>query len=99
MHPLQFPKGLTAEKFLARHWQKKPLLFRQSLPGFSCGLEPEELAGMACEEGVESRLVLEKDGAIPWEARFGPFDESLFSQLPKSHWTRRVVSPIYTICY
>jgi 50S ribosomal protein L16 3-hydroxylase len=87
MHPLEFPKGLTAEKFLARHWQKKPLLFRQPLPGFQCGLEPEELAGMACEEGVESRLVLEKDGASPWEARFGPFDESVFSQLPESHWT------------
>jgi 50S ribosomal protein L16 3-hydroxylase len=94
MHPLQFPKGLTAVKFLARLRQKKPLLFRQPLPVFSCGLEPEELAGMVCEEGVESRLVLEKDGAIPREARFGPFDESLFSQLPESHWTRRVVSPI-----
>jgi 50S ribosomal protein L16 3-hydroxylase len=48
MHPLEFPKGLTAEKFLARHWQKRPLLFRQPLPGFQCGLEPDELAGMAC---------------------------------------------------
>ncbi|MEJ2467085.1 MAG: hypothetical protein P8045_15540, partial [Candidatus Thiodiazotropha sp.] len=23
-------------------------LFRQPLPGFQCGLEPDELAGMAC---------------------------------------------------
>ncbi len=87
MQELQFPKGLTAEKFLAHYWQRKPLLFRQALPGFRCELEPEELAGMACEEGVESRLVLEKHGATPWEARYGPFDESVFTQLPESHWT------------
>ncbi|MEJ2593429.1 MAG: cupin domain-containing protein [Candidatus Thiodiazotropha sp.] len=87
MHELQFPKGLTAEKFLTRYWQRKPLLFKQALPGFECGLEPDELAGMACEEGIESRLVLEKHGATPWEARFGPFDEATFGQLPESHWT------------
>lgn len=87
MHELHFPKGLTAEKFLAHYWQKKPLLFRQALPGFRCELEPDELAGMACEDGVESRLVLEKDGATPWEARHGPFDEAEFARLPTSHWT------------
>ena len=87
MHELIFPKGLTAEKFLARYWQRKPLLFPQGLPDFPCGLAPDELAGMACEEGIESRLVLEKHGATPWEARHGPFDEESFSQLPESHWT------------
>ena len=87
MHELIFPKGLTAEKFLARYWQRKPLLFPQGLQNFPCGLEPDELAGMACEEGIESRLVLEKHGATPWEARHGPFDEEIFSQLPESHWT------------
>jgi 50S ribosomal protein L16 3-hydroxylase len=87
MHELQFPKGLTAEKFLTRYWQKRPLLFKQPLTGFQCGLEPDELAGMACEGGVESRLVLEKHGDTPWEARYGPFDESDFAQLPESHWT------------
>ncbi len=87
MQELHFPKGLTAEKFLVRHWQKKPLLFKQALPAFQCALEPEELAGMACEADVESRLVLEKHGATPWEARYGPFAEDDFTQLPASHWT------------
>jgi 50S ribosomal protein L16 3-hydroxylase len=87
MHQLIFPKGLTAEKFLTLYWQQKPLLLRQALPAFPCGLEPDELAGLACEEGVESRLVLEKHGATPWEVRYGPFDERIFSQLPESHWT------------
>jgi 50S ribosomal protein L16 3-hydroxylase len=87
MHEPIFPKGLTAERFLSRYWQKKPLLMRQALPDFQCGLEPDELAGMACEADIESRLVLEKDGATPWEARYGPFDEETFSSLPESHWT------------
>ena len=87
MHELRFPKGLTAQKFLSHYWQRKPLLFRQALSGFQCGLEPDELAGMACEQDIESRLVLEKDGVSPWEARYGPFDEAVFRQLPESHWT------------
>ncbi|MDJ0805992.1 MAG: cupin domain-containing protein [Gammaproteobacteria bacterium] len=84
---LQFPDGLNAERFLTEYWQQKPLLLRQALPGFDCGLRPEELAGLACEVGIESRLVLEKDGKSPWEARHGPFDKQTFEQLPNKHWT------------
>ncbi|MCU7807160.1 MAG: cupin domain-containing protein [Candidatus Thiodiazotropha sp. (ex Semelilucina semeliformis)] len=87
MHKLQFPHGITEEKFLSRYWQHKPLLFKQALPDFHCGLQPDELAGMACEAGIESRMVLEKHGVTPWEARFGPFDDETFSRLPESHWT------------
>jgi 50S ribosomal protein L16 3-hydroxylase len=78
---------MTADSFLADYWQRKPLLFHDPLPGFRCGLEADELAGMACDETIESRLVLEKDGATPWEARYGPFDEGIFAELPESHWT------------
>ncbi|MCU7811350.1 MAG: cupin domain-containing protein, partial [Candidatus Thiodiazotropha sp. (ex Notomyrtea botanica)] len=87
MHKLQFPHGITEEKFLSRYWQHKPLLFKQALADFHCGLQPDELAGMACEAGIESRMVLEKHGATPWEAHFGPFDDETFSRLPESHWT------------
>ncbi len=77
-HTLRFPNGLSAERFLQEYWQQRPLLLRQALPGFACGLEPDELAGLACEEGIESRLVLEKAGRTPWEIRHGPFDEDGF---------------------
>ncbi len=87
MHTINFPKSINREKFLAEYWQRKPLLIRQALADFKCQIEPDELAGMACEEGIESRIVLEKDGATPWEARYGPFDESIFAELPESHWT------------
>jgi 50S ribosomal protein L16 3-hydroxylase len=85
--PLHFPPGLDAERFLRDYWQRQPLLLRQALAEFSCGLSPEELAGLACETQVESRLVLEMAGNSPWEVRQGPFDEAVFTQLPESHWT------------
>ncbi|MGD8912651.1 MAG: cupin domain-containing protein [Candidatus Thiodiazotropha sp.] len=87
MQNLQFPNGLNAEKFLTDYWQQKPLLFPNPLGKFQCDLEADDLAGMACDETVESRLVLEKHGVTPWEARFGPFDEEDFADLPESHWT------------
>ena len=58
--------GLTAEAFLRDYWQKKPLLVRNAIPGFQSPISPEELGGLAMEPEVESRLVLEKDGAKPW---------------------------------
>ncbi len=86
-HKLRFPKGLDAQRFLDEYWQQKPLLLRQALPGFDCQLQADELAGLACEEETESRLVLEKGGRTPWETRHGPFSEGDFRQLPESHWT------------
>ena len=78
---------LTAADFLRDYWQKQPLLIRNAIPNYQCPLSPDELAGLACEEDVESRIILEKDGANPWECRHGPFDENIFTTLPSSHWT------------
>ncbi|WP_225767287.1 cupin domain-containing protein [Inquilinus sp. Marseille-Q2685] len=77
--------GLSAADFLARHWQKAPLLIRQAIPGWSSPITPDELAGLACEEGVESRLVTRRRGK--WAVRHGPFDESDFGRLPAKDWT------------
>jgi 50S ribosomal protein L16 3-hydroxylase len=84
---LQFPKGLDAARFLAEYWQRRPLLLRRALPGFRCPLPADELAGLACEPQVESRLVLEQGPLGPWELRHGPFDEGSFETLPASRWT------------
>ena len=84
---MPLPEGMRAEAFLADYWQKKPLLIKAAFPGFKTPLLPDEMAGMACEAGIESRLILEKDGEAPWQLSHGPFDESMFSELPESHWT------------
>ncbi len=84
---LTFPAELTADSFLRDFWQKRPLLMPGGLAGYRSPLTAEELAGLACEEEIESRIVLEKDGDKPWEGRTGPFSEADFSSLPDSHWT------------
>lgn len=84
---MQLLGGLSAEEFLQQYWQKKPLLIRQAIPGYSAPLSPDELAGLACEQEVESRLILEKDANAPWRLELGPFTETRFSQLPATHWT------------
>jgi len=70
--------------FLQNVWQKKPLVIRQ---GFQQAdwLEPDDLAGLACEEGVESRIILQKENA--WQVEHGPFPETRFSSLPERDWT------------
>lgn len=84
---MQLLGGLTTEKFLRDYWQKKPLLVRQAIPDFSAPLSPNELAGLACEAEVESRLILEKYGTASWQLEHGPFDETRFARLPATHWT------------
>ena len=79
--------GLSVEQFFSDYWQKKPLLIRGAFPAFKDPISAEELAGLACEEEVVSRLVLEKGGERPWELRRGPFKEQDFLTLPDSHWT------------
>lgn len=77
--------GITVEVFLREYWQKKPLLIRQAIPGFQGLLSPEELAGLACEEGVQSRLIEQRGSE--WALEHGPIDEDRFGELPEKNWT------------
>ncbi|RDL21715.1 50S ribosomal protein L16 3-hydroxylase [Pseudomonas sp. URMO17WK12:I10] len=84
--PLQLLGDITAREFMRDYWQKKPLLVRQAFPDFISPIDPDELAGLALEDEVESRIVLEH-GAHPWEMRRGPFNEDTFAELPEKDWT------------
>lgn len=77
--------GLTARAFIAEYWQKKPLLVRGAIPGFGGMLSPDELAGLACEEDAQSRLVINRRGK--WRVESGPFDEARFAGLPAKGWS------------
>lgn len=85
--PLPMLGGLTAAEFLGDYWQQKPLLIRGAFPDFECPLDPDELAGLACEEGIEARLVEEHGAEGPWQVSHGPFDERTFARLPQRDWT------------
>lgn len=79
--------GITVEEFLERYWQKEPYLIRQAIPDFHSFINKQELAKLACEEDVESRLVIEQDGEYPWQVQHGPLDQETFNCLPDKHWT------------
>lgn len=84
--------NLDAAEFLADYWQKKPLLIRGAFPDFVSPLSPDELAGLACEDGIEARLVEEhgqdeQGQDKPWKVSHGPFDEATFARLPERDWT------------
>lgn len=79
---------IDAKTFLRDYWQKKPLVIRNALPDFVNPLTADELAGLALDEGVESRMVFETPDTSPyWQLKTGPFDEDYFQTLPKTHWT------------
>jgi 50S ribosomal protein L16 3-hydroxylase len=84
--PLTHLGDMPVDIFLRDYWQKKPLLIRNALPNFESPIDGDELAGLALEEEVESRLILEK-GKTPWELQHGPFAEKIFATLPETHWT------------
>ncbi|HNU66864.1 MAG TPA: cupin domain-containing protein, partial [Methylotenera sp.] len=87
--------GITPKAFLAEYWHKKPLLIKNAIADFTGLLSPEELAGLACEDEVQSRIVEEINGV--WHAKHGPFDENDFAALPDKpnpnhRWTLLVQS-------
>ncbi|MCW9030905.1 MAG: cupin domain-containing protein, partial [Gammaproteobacteria bacterium] len=45
--------------FLKNYWQKKPLLIRSAFPDYQPPISAEELAGLACEDFIESRIIQE----------------------------------------
>jgi 50S ribosomal protein L16 3-hydroxylase len=78
-------RNFDVRGFLRESWQKKPLLIRNPWTSWSNPLEPNELAGLACESEVESRLITQE--AHDWELEHGPLAESRFGRLGRKPWT------------
>ncbi len=77
--------GLTPAQFMRRHWQKKPLLIRQAIPGMQPPLDRVSLFDLAAREGVESRLIARREGA--WSLRQGPFARRALPPVSRAGWT------------
>ncbi|WP_077285992.1 cupin domain-containing protein [Cognaticolwellia aestuarii] len=75
---------LSPEKFLAEYWQKKPLLIKQAFKNFKDTIPADELAGLAMEAEIESRIV-SVDNKGNWQVDHGPFED--FSQYGEENWT------------
>ncbi|KPZ59570.1 50S ribosomal protein L16 arginine hydroxylase [Pseudoalteromonas sp. P1-13-1a] len=74
---------LSEQEFLNQYWQKKPLLIKQGFTDFKDPIEAEELAGLAMEESIESRIVTNHNN--DWQAYQGPFED--FEKLTEQHAT------------
>ncbi|MGN6093324.1 MAG: JmjC domain-containing protein [Luteibacter jiangsuensis] len=81
------PLGMSASQFLRDYWQKRPLLIRNAFPDFQPPIEPNDLAGLACEEGVLARLIVHDEKRDRWTVKNGPFAEAEFGKTPKRDWT------------
>ncbi|HEX8214566.1 MAG TPA: cupin domain-containing protein [Allosphingosinicella sp.] len=79
------PDNFDAAAFLSGYWQKRPLLIRNPWTCWANPLDPDELAGLACEEEVESRLVTGVHPSLAVE--HGPFAEARFERLGSEPWT------------
>ena len=87
--PLPLLGGLSPEVFMKRHWQKKPLLVRQAIPGFAPLLARSELFELAAREEVESRLITLQHhrGKEAWSLRRGPLERRALPALKTPEWT------------
>ncbi len=77
--------GLSPTLFMRRHWQKKPLLVRGAIPGFTPLLSRQQLFDMAAAEAVESRLIVRKPKG--WTLKHGPLARTALPPLKQAGWT------------
>lgn len=78
-------RNFDIDGFLRDIWQRKPLLIRNPWEAWANPIDPDELAGLACEPRVEARLVTCADER--WDAEHGPFEAERFGVLEEKHWT------------
>lgn len=93
--------GLSPAQFMKRHWQKKPLLVRQAMPGVQPPVDRATVLAMAGRDDVESRLIVNdvsgKAGrkmANPggWSLRRGPMARRSLPPLTQPRWTLLIQS-------
>lgn len=79
--------GMSPARFMRQHWQKKPLLVRQALPGVVPPVSRAELFELATREGVESRLITRTGAAPGWTLRRGPLPRRALPPVSRPGWT------------
>jgi len=79
---------LSEQAFLNQYWQKKPLLIKRGFSDFKDPLDANELAGLAMEDSIESRIITNHNQQ--WQSHQGPFEN--FEILTDEHATLLVQS-------
>ncbi|CAI0896315.1 cupin domain-containing protein [Serratia proteamaculans] len=80
---MDYQLDLDWNDFLQRYWQKRPVILKRGFKNFIDPISPDELAGLAMENEVDSRLVSHQDGR--WQVAHGPFES--FDHLGENNWS------------
>ena len=75
------------QNFLDKYWQLDAFLFKQAFNGLDNIVDGNELASLACEEQVESRILSGHGLTDDWQCQHGPFSEKKFKTLGDCNWT------------
>lgn len=81
------PLGMSPARFLRDYWQKRPLLIRNAFADFQPPLQPDDLAGLACEPAALARLIVHDEKRDRWHVNSGPLSEADFAKTPSANWT------------
>lgn len=77
--------GLSAARFMRRHWHRAPLLVRQAVPGVQPPADRAALFALASRDDVESRLVVRNGDR--WTLRRGPVPRRALPPLARPGWS------------
>lgn len=80
---MDYKLDLDWNNFLQRYWQKRPVVLKRGFKNFVDPISPDELAGLAMESEVDSRLVSNQDGR--WNVSHGPFES--YDHLGENGWS------------
>ena len=80
---MAYQLNINWPEFLEKYWQKQPVVLKKAFPNFIDPITPDELAGLAMEPEVDSRLVSLVNGK--WQASNGPFEH--FDGLGENGWS------------
>lgn len=68
-------------QFLATYWHKQPVIIKNAFADFKDPISPDEIAGLAMEQDVDSRFVSNQNSN--WLVEHGPFEH--FDHFSDSH--------------
>ena len=80
---MDYQLDLNWNDFLQHYWQKRPVILKRGFKNFIDPISPDELAGLAMENEVDSRLISQQDGA--WQVSHGPFES--YDHLGEHNWS------------
>lgn len=83
--PTPLLANLTPSEFMRRHWQKKPLLVRQAIPGIVPPLARDELFALAAIDDAQARLITHSRDT--WRLTHGPFQPEDMPSVRRREWT------------